>query len=555
MSDQNGGHGEDKETDTKPVAGSDALSGRTRAAPVIEGHAVEVPSPVVETTAKEPIDEPTPVHAAEAAPSEAEGVATPESPASEPGASEPEVSANEPPRKSGGGFRAFGLLAGVAILGAGGYYGWTEIGSPDPSDIPARISALLTPSAVKPSAQPETEKAAPAVSQSAAAPNAAPAGEATKKAEAGSGAASTPEKAAPQPAAEKPPAAGAEKHSEAAAGGAEKQPSPAEAPATAAPGAAPSAEAPVAAETKPNAQTAPETAAPQPSAEANKPAAGSEKQAAPSAAPAVSAPSDVSAGGSEKTAPPAAGEAMKKTEAPAARQNAAANVSGESATDKALVAQMAAQLATTQATVQQLSQKLKAVEDQLAAPKADAGEASAKLVVAQSLLTAIRQGDNYAPMLAALQNFSGGDADRLARLRAGLAAPSASKLAQEFSDLAPKLLASAATPAPQPAETKAPRNFGESALAYIEARARTLVRISPANAPGADANAARIDRIGQDLARDDIAAALAERLQLPAPALALSADWAKAAQTRLDAEAAAKAQVDEALQNLSKTKS
>lgn len=513
MSDQNGGQGEDKGTDNKPVGELDALSGRTRAAAAIKDPAVVIP----EATAAEAHDKPMEEPESEADAPEAE-------------VSAPEAPADEPPRKSSG-LGALAALVGVAVLGAGGYYGWTEIGSPPPSDIPAKIAALLTPPAVKPDAESTNEKPAAAETQPAPAPSAASPGEATQKAEAESSAAP-------------------------------------------APSAAPSEEAPIKPETKANAEATPQKTAPPAAAEPEKHAAAPPAEA------------------------PGAGEAMKKAERPASKEETAAPresaapqedatlkensassknaaVEANSATtgaaestktpaakaqgekapdDKAQVAQMAAQLAMTQATVEQLSQKLKAVEDQLAAPKPDTGDSSARLVVAQSLLTAIRQGDDYAPMLNALQNF-GDDSVRLAQLRAGLAAPSARKLAEEFAGLAPRLIASAAPHSPPQTDTRTPRNFGAAALAYIEARARQVVRIRPAGAPDKDANAARVDRIESDLARDDIAAALTERTQLPAPALALSADWAKTAQTRLEAEDAAKAEVAEALQNLSKNKS
>ena len=81
------------------------------------------------------------------------------------------------------------------------------------------------------------------------------------------------------------------------------------------------------------------------------------------------------------------------------------------------------------------------------------------------------------------------------------------------------------------------------------------MRIRPSGAPDGDEQASRVDRIEKDLARGDLAAALAERAQLPAPALALSAEWAGGAQARLDAEEAAKAELTAALQALTKSKS
>jgi hypothetical protein len=231
------------------------------------------------------------------------------------------------------------------------------------------------------------------------------------------------------------------------------------------------------------------------------------------------------------------------------------------------VADMAARLAAAQAAVERLTQRLQTVESQLAAPKdsaraslstrdvgpGNAGDAAARLVVAQSLLTALRQGDDYSAQLAALQSF-GGDSTRLARLRAGLSAPTVSSLATEFAALAPKI-AAAATP-PKPSEASPPaQGAGDSVLAYIQTQARKLIRIRPAGAPDKDATALQIEKIEKELRVGDLAAALADRQQLPAPALAVSVDWAKHVQTRLDAEMAARAELTDALQNLTKTKS
>lgn len=183
----------------------------------------------------------------------------------------------------------------------------------------------------------------------------------------------------------------------------------------------------------------------------------------------------------------------------------------------------------------------------------EAGASAARLVVAQSLLSALRQGDDYSAQLAALQNF-GVDPARLAPLRAGLSAPAANQLAASFAALAPKL-AAAAAPSNPAEKAKPPQDARSSILGFLSMEAHKLVRIRPAGAPDKDAAATQIDQIEKDLRDGDLAAALSARQLLPAPALALSADWATAAQTRLDAEAAAKAELAQALQALAKTKS
>jgi cytoskeletal protein RodZ len=480
MSDHNGEQGEDGGAGSKPDAAPDVLSGRTRAAPMIEGRAVEVLTPA-EAAPKEPEEtQETPVSTEQTttAASEAEDYSD----------------KAEPPRKSSAP-RAVAALAGVAVLGAAGYFGWTEYA---PQDAPARIAALFNPAGAKRSVQAASENSAPAETQSV------PSSEPMKKAEAKANDQTEAEKSAPAT--------------------------------TGAPASQPTEKA--------EAHSGNE-ATPEKSASPVAPAAPPPANAAPS------------------------GEAMKQVEPPAQPENPAPAKSAPIGTagDTAL-AEMAAQLATTQAALERVSQRLKAVEGQLAAPKtdtraalaardagpADSADASAHLVVAQALLAAVRQGDDYARMLAALQNL-GGDSDRLARLRAGLAAPSPNRLATDFAALAPKILAGATPQASQQQVAKGSQNIGETVLAYLESRAKKLVRVRPAGAPDGDATAARIEQVEKNLARGDIGAALAERAQLPATALALSADWAKSAQARLDAEEAAKAELASALQNLSKSKS
>ncbi|WP_294539293.1 hypothetical protein [uncultured Rhodoblastus sp.] len=246
-------------------------------------------------------------------------------------------------------------------------------------------------------------------------------------------------------------------------------------------------------------------------------------------------------------------------------------------TEKAL-AEVTARLAATQAALDQVTARLQALEGQLAAPKsesraplaerqvgssnagsanalpASASDFAARIVAAQSLLAAIRLGDDYAPMLSALENL-GGDPDRLARLRAGLSTPNAEGLAKDFAALQAKILAAVAPPAPQPPQEKAPRNVGDAVLTFLQTRTEKLVRIRPADAPDRDETSIRVGRIDKSLARGDIAAALAERAQLPAPALAITAGWAASAQAHLDAELAARAELAAALQGLNKSKS
>ena len=223
--------------------------------------------------------------------------------------------------------------------------------------------------------------------------------------------------------------------------------------------------------------------------------------------------------------------------------------------------------------MERATQKLQALEGQAAAPKSDArvanevgaaraGDASARIVVAQSLLTALRQGDDFTAQVTALQGFDG-DSPRILSLRAALNSPSAAKLAADFAALEPKLARAAAPRSAQvakpqevkPPETKTAQNYGQAVLAFIETRVEKLVKISPADAPDDEQTGERLKRIEQKLLRGDIAGALAERTLLPEPAVLLSADWAKGAQARLEAEMAAKAELAEAMEAFGRNKS
>jgi hypothetical protein len=567
MNDQNGGPNESGETHIKPevhdadvkpdLVNVDApLSGRTRTPPVIEGVAIEShPEPEIVTpheghfdtppeahseTPHEPSSEtpheahetlseapleplsetehdalseakaeaesetPVPESESEPAPDLTAEAASHEAPAEEALETDPpepdESPATEPqaekPRKSSS--LVVAAAAGVVALGAGGYYGWTEFVSP------AEQNALRTEASklvgMKPQqTQPESTQPPAATSQDTAAQEA---------------------KTAP-----------------------EAQP-PATAPAVVEPPKAEEAPAPVAPPAEPVTKA---EAPPEPSVSAPEP-----KIAEPAEAPApVVAPAPA--------------------EPPAEPVRAAA---ADPAAEK--LAQVTAQLAATQSALAQVTQRLQSVEGKLTAPKTDnraelearasgvsrANDASARVILAQSLLTALRQGDDFSAQLTGLQGFDG-DSPRIVSLRQALGAPSAAKLAADFAALAPKL-AAAAAPQPQ-ATTKAPdaktqdaaapRNLAASILTFLQVRAEKLVKIRPVDAPEGDGETgARLKRIEADLRRGDVSAALEERSRLPEPAVVLSADWAKGAQARLDAELAAKAELSEALQALSKSR-
>ena len=288
-------------------------------------------------------------------------------------------------------------------------------------------------------------------------------------------------------------------------------------------------------------------------------------------APVVEPPKHAEASRDVAPTPPIPAEANKSEHESSSSSSSSPAPETKAAEAPSSDATLLAKLAATQAALERATQKLQALEGQAAAPKSDAraatevgsaraGDASARIVVAQSLLTALRQGDDFTAQVTALQGFDG-DSPRIISLRAALNSPSAAKLAADFAALEPKLARAAAPKAAQseqddkPKEARTAHNYGETVLAFIETRVEKLVKISPADAPDDEQTGARLKRIEQKLLRGDIAGALAERSLLPEPAIVLSADWAKGAQTRLEAEMAAKAELSEAMDAFGRNKS
>lgn len=521
MIDQNEGRGEkDEAAPETPHSALEKMSAETpREAPVVEGSAEAgatreagelAAAPIIEGQAAEeaaneagPTTQPEPVAAHDVGPTEHEANEV-EGPDAEAEAISPDETSGAPapdstPKRKSALLPVAGGI-GAVLLCAAGYYGygaWSTSG-----EAPAKIAAAPAES------KQEAAKAEPAKSQQAKPEASAPGGEAA----------------------------------------AEKSPPAAEAKATQTPGDAASAKgADAAAEKAPQASDDKPSSAPP---VASPPAFAKSEAAQPAADTTAAAPKDAMAQAPAEAAPAPA------TIAPAPK----------SSDDKAT--QLAAQLAATRAELDSVKQRLQTVEGQLAAPKSDAraelaardagpaskANASARIVVAQSLLTSLKQGDDYGAQLAALQEF-GSDPARLERLRAGLSAPGAAKLAASFVALAPKISAAVAPPS-QPARAAGePHGLGDKVWAFIEARAEKLVRVRPANAPDRDAASTLVDDIEQKLLRGDLAGALAERAKLPASALTVTADWARDAQARLDAEEAAKAELDQSLQTLTKRKS
>ncbi len=315
----------------------------------------------------------------------------------------------------------------------------------------------------------------------------------------------------------------------------------------------------------PSAQVAAEAAqTAAPAARAVSPPATPERVAAPAAeskpasateAAAVPPPMDRPAKPAEAAAvPPGASE----TAQPAIAQPAAEAKSAATGLDD--------RLAQAQAEIDQLQQRLTAAEAKLAAPKAEtralaspdaapakSADAAARLVLAQSVVAALRQNGDFSTLVDALEKL-GADPAHIAQLRAGVSTPDLAKLAADFSALSEKLIAASAPPAPAAGVESPPKDFGARALAYLRDNLGRLVKVRAAGGAEAQA-AAHVKGALKALGLGDLSGALAEQAQLPEAARALSADWARAARARLDAEAAAQAEVAAAVQNLTKSRS
>jgi hypothetical protein len=349
-----------------------------------------------------------------------------------------------------------------------------------------------------------------------------------------------------------------------------------------------------------------------PPSEADSSAAKPDVEAKPEAEAVAPAPPAAKDAGSERSAenvepaPPAASEAPVAKDADHPEENAAparesasplaAAEAGQSASMRALIEQLTetrtklveaqaqasqaqdqssrnqAQLIEAQAQLAALTQRLVAAEARIeakaetrapAAPDlapARSAEAAARLAVAQQTLAAFRHDGDAAPLVAALASM-GADPAGVEHMRAGLSAPGVAALTAEFAKLAPQIV-DAAAPAPAPAQQPAGsdlQRFGERALTFLQSRVEKMVRVRPAGSaePGGSAmdQAARQVATALKLLRaGDLAGAVAEEGRLPEPARAVAADWAKAANDRLAAEVAAKAEVEAALVGLTKAK-
>jgi hypothetical protein len=192
-----------------------------------------------------------------------------------------------------------------------------------------------------------------------------------------------------------------------------------------------------------------------------------------------------------------------------------------------------------------LESTMKSLSDTLARQTSSAGadDGAARLtVVSEALRAAVERGAPFQAELTAAKSL-GVDQSATAPLEPFAAAgvPSTAALAQDLAGLIPALQQAAV-----------PASSNGSFLGRIESHAQQLVRITPIDAPAAEAAAPVVARINGDAAHADIAAALADIAKLPPAAQTLTTAWVQKAQARDAAIAAARHIAADALAALGK---
>jgi hypothetical protein len=235
----------------------------------------------------------------------------------------------------------------------------------------------------------------------------------------------------------------------------------------------------------------------------------------------------------------------------AVKQADAAHAAAEAATSASqATSQTISQNTAQRSDIEALMNRVVALESAVKAAAAAATQAEpdtddrpARLsVAAEALRAAVERDAPYQAELAAVQSL-GVDRSATAPLEpfAKNGVPSAGALSRELGAIIPALQ-NAAEPA------TADANF----LGRLETNAEKLVRITPVGAPAGNDPADVIVRIKLDAAHGDVAAALADIDQLPAPGKTLAADWIKKAESRGAAIAASRQIAADALSALSK---
>ena len=184
---------------------------------------------------------------------------------------------------------------------------------------------------------------------------------------------------------------------------------------------------------------------------------------------------------------------------------------------------------TLQQRIAVLEQSAKAAREEIA--KTSSRDSAARQALsAAALRDAVVSGAPFAAELAQAKSLGAIDKEiSVLEPFAATGIPSPAALAQELHNLLPAMVNLAGAQAPQ-----------GGFLERLQANAGKLVRIRPVDAPPSDDPLAVLSRIENDVAKSDVAAALADLGKLPNPIRAPAQDWISKAQAREGALKAAR---------------
>lgn len=214
----------------------------------------------------------------------------------------------------------------------------------------------------------------------------------------------------------------------------------------------------------------------------------------------------------------------------AAKQAAAAQSMAQAAKTASDSASQASQQTVQKSDLAALANRVAALEntvkglaDAASRPMASGNDQAARLTVAaEALRAAVERGTSYQPELAALQAL-GVQSNVTAPLEpfAATGVPGTAALGRELAAVVPALQRAVEAPAER-----------TTFIGRLEANARHLVRITPAQAPAGNAPSAVVARIEVDASRADIAAAMTDIAALPDSAKPIVRDWFEKANAR-----------------------
>ena len=184
---------------------------------------------------------------------------------------------------------------------------------------------------------------------------------------------------------------------------------------------------------------------------------------------------------------------------------------------------------TLQQRIAALEQSARAAREEIA--KTSSGDSAARQALsAAALRDAVVSGAPFAAELAQAKSLGAIDKEiSVLEPFAATGIPSPAALAQELHNLLPAMVNLAGAQAPQ-----------GGFLERLQANAGKLVRIRPVDVPPSDDPLAVLSRIENDVAKSDVAAALADLGKLPNPLRAPAQGWISKAQAREGALKAAR---------------